>query len=235
MEHDPLFDGPLPVEVQPLREIGVNGSESAMVAMCEQGTDEWLKLRKGIVTASSASAVVTSLGQPTKGKGRETYLCKLVGGLLLKHRQEESVSSQAIDRGHYLEPKARAAYELATGSEVRQVGFVWRDETKQAGCSPDGLLPDLGLEIKCPMQENAVRYLIKGKVPTDYIVQIQFSMWVTGLPCWDFCSYHNDSGIPIFIKAAEPDEKLHAAFNEHIPAFMAEVTETAERLKERAA
>jgi len=202
----------------------------AIVALCDQGTEEWLKLRKGLITASNISNVVTSLAKASKGKGRESYLCKLVGQRLMHHRQIEKTNA-AMDRGHYLEPIARGAYEIATGNAVTQVGFVWRDAERQVGCSPDGLLTDRGLEIKCPEETEAIRMRMKDKVPTEHLPQIQLSMWATGLDLWDFCSYHNDPGIPLFIRTVERDETMMAAFDEHVPAFVEQVTELTERIR----
>ena len=47
---------------------------------------------------------------------------------------------------------ARSIFEFKKGVEVKEVGFIYKDENKRAGISPDGLLVgvDEGLELKCP-------------------------------------------------------------------------------------
>lgn len=46
-----------------------------------------------------------------------------------------------------------------------------------------------GIEIKCPMNEGAMRYLLDGELPEEYKLQVHMSMAVTGLSRWDFLSY----------------------------------------------
>ena len=105
-----------------------------------------------------------------------------------------------VQRGNALEDDARRYYEQRTGYEVTQVGFITHD-TGGFGCSPDGLvyrkgpwsddMPALshGIEIKSPMNENAMRYLLDGELPEEYKLQVHMSMAVTGLNRWDFLSY----------------------------------------------
>jgi hypothetical protein len=93
----------------------------------------------------------------------------------------------ATEYGTRNEAGALTEYQMETGNTVQSVGFITREDW--AGCSPDGLVSDnYGLEIKCPFG------LRKDEVPAfktladqpHYYDQIQFSMWVTGRPWWDF-------------------------------------------------
>lgn len=89
--------------------------------------------------------------------------------------------------------------------------------------SPDGLIPDLnkGLEIKCPKMSTHIRYILEGGVPKEYIIQVQFSMWVTGYKEWDFVSYcpeyHKQT---FFLFTVKRDEKLMKAFDDIVPQFI---------------
>ena len=224
-----------PIEQKSLAELGVTGgSEKAIVLMCKQNEDDWEKARLGLVTASSAKAIVTPTGRKNEAKtsrdGRDSYMCRLAYQRLAKYRQDQP-SSNAMDRGHKLEPEARGAYFLQTGRGPQNVGFVYRDADAQCGCSPDGMCPDRGLEVKCLMEVLTIRTLRDRVVPSDKIMQLQFSMWVTGLPMWDFYLYHPDPGIPNLLLTVEPDPKIQAALDEYVPEFISELTELTELIR----
>jgi hypothetical protein len=104
-----------------------------------------------------------------------------------------------VQRGNFLEPEARAYYSQKTGFEVEEVGFIEHDGGG-FGCSPDGLvLPKgkqtksqalgHGLEIKCPMPETHIQWLLDGGLPDEHYWQVHACMAVTGLDRWDFLSY----------------------------------------------
>ena len=197
---------------------------------CEQGSSQWFGAKCGRPSASNMSLVVTSRGEPTKGETRKTYLCKLVAERLT-HSVEMDHCSAATERGQNLEPRARRWYETMTGRAVQQVGFI-TDDAGRFGCSPDGLMPDRGLEVKCPLRRQMVKTLLGGKVPTEYIVQIQFSMWLTGARLWDFVLYTPEPEIPSVIWPVERDDRLWAAFAEHVPAFCGEIDAAVKQINE---
>ena len=80
-------------------------------------------------------------------------------------------------------------------------GFgCYKGEDKLVACSPDGLIGDNGgLEIKCPSQGVHVEYLLSGKMPTKYTLQVQGFLYVTGREWCDFMSYH-PSMKPMIVK-----------------------------------
>jgi len=130
----------------------------------EQKTDEWQKLREGLITGSVAKKV--------KGTGNaflyETLAIMLTGKLPKEARGED------VDRGNELEPEARAEYERATGRKVRTVAFV---RLGRLGLSPDGLVMEkkrVGrlLEIKSPNVNNHIRYIVEGRIPTEHADQV---------------------------------------------------------------
>ena len=98
-----------------------------------------------------------------------------------------------VKYGNLLEPFARSAYESLTGFEVEEVGFVESD-SGGFGCSPDGLVYDLfglshGVEIKCPIPETHLAWLIDGGIPEQHALQVHCSMAVMDLQRYDFFSY----------------------------------------------
>ena len=89
----------------------------------------------------------------------------------------EGFSSSAMQWGTETEPQARMAYELLTGSVVAETGFVPHPTIRGFGASPDGLVGALGLiEIKCPNSATHIETLLKEKVPSKYVTQMQVQM-----------------------------------------------------------
>jgi hypothetical protein len=219
------------LEPKSLRDICPGARESAAYLAISQGSTAWYDARIGILTASNAGRCVTSQRQPAKGQTRQGYINGLLAERLTGLVEMNHVNL-AMERGTQLEPQARAWYEVTTGREVRRVGFVYADAAHRYGGSPDGLLPDAGIEIKCPMRRAMISTLLRGTVPPGYIPQIQFLMWVTGLPRWDFVLYTPEGEIPNAIWPVEADEAMHAAYDEHVPAFLAELDAAEAKLRE---
>ena len=183
----------------------------------EQGSVEWLLLRSTMPTASEFDALVSPLGKVRTGEGPATYLAKKVaeawqGGPL------PSFSSYATEQGTILESAdAVPWFEFEFNTTVRRVGFITTDDGK-CGCSPDGLLDDdCGLEIKAPQAHTHTRYLLDGVLPSDYVLQVQGSMFVTGFKRWKFLSWRR--GFPPLLLTIERDEKIQAAIREALDAF----------------
>lgn len=152
-----------------------------------QGSEEWLQSRLGRPTASNFSKLITPTGKPSssaQGYINDLIAQKITGEL------PEFYKSEAMQRGNDLEPHAKAAYEFTYDVEVVEVGLCLH-EAYECGCSPDGLIgEDGGLEIKCPLPGTHVSYLRDGKLPTQYIPQVQGCLWITDREWWDFMSYH---------------------------------------------
>ena len=142
----------------------------------EQGTEEWLQLRELKFTASNASTILA------QGKGLDTLIKKMLTDHYSSRQFPEytdDYKSYHMQRGNEFEHRARTIYELETGNEVKQVGFVELDE--YVGCSPDGLVGDDGLlEIKNFSDSKFMDLLITKKIETKYLNQVQFQMYVTG-------------------------------------------------------
>jgi len=180
----------------------------------EQGSEAWLKLRSGIPTASQYKRIVTSTGKPSAQA--DGYMYELLAQWL--GAEDERFETEWMARGTELEPEARAFYEFETGNEVEEVGFISHPKLL-TGCSPDGLVGDTGgIEIKCPKASTHVKYLLGNKCPSDYLPQVQGSMWITGRKTWDFISYHPDLD-PLLV-TVERDEQIMDAFSEVMPKFI---------------
>lgn len=167
----------------------------------EQGTPEWDLIRAGIPTASEFSRMVDSMGRPSAS--RKDYAALLAAEKYAGKPLESFAGTMDTRRGTMLEPSARALYEMLTGEEVEQVGFI-TDADKRYGCSPDGLIGNEGmLEIKCLKTENHVKTLMnyreKKTCPTTYIPQTQGQLKVTGR-LWDDLMFYHPELPPLIIR-----------------------------------
>ena len=107
----------------------------------EQRTEEWFKRRLGKVTASRVSDVMM---KPTTA-GYQNYMSQLVCERLTGE-VEESFTSAAMQHGTDTEPRARAMYELLSGNDVLEVGFVDHPEIGMSNArrKPNTSKPFLG-------------------------------------------------------------------------------------------
>lgn len=149
-----------------------------------QGSDDWLKLRLGMPTASR----VKDLMAKGSGKTRANYMDKLISEILLGSVGDE-IKTIHMDWGNKTEPQARSMYELENNIDVKQVAFVIK-ENIFVGCSPDGLIGESGLiEIKCPKTETQLKTYKMGKIPSIHRAQIQAQIWICEREWCDFVSY----------------------------------------------
>lgn len=200
----------------------------SIVMDIEQRSAEWIKCRIGIPTASCFDKIIT----PATGKPSASAVAYR-RELLAEWLMGEPVSikeSGWMQRGTEMEPEARAFYEFEADAEVTETGFVYLDERRLIGCSPDGLVGDDGLvEIKCPSPGVHVSYLIDAKLPTAYIPQVQGCLWVTGRQWCDFISYHPE--IEPLIVRARRDEPYIAKMAVLVEAFVEAMIAERETLK----
>ena len=136
---------------------------------------EWLDAKLGIPSASGFHRILTPTGKLSKSSRRERYMGELLAEWALGEQWDTGIgNSHWVLRGIELEPQARLWYEMAY-AEVEEVGFIWRDESRMAGCSPDGLVGDDGLlELKCPSPAQHVLYLsCPGQLARKYYWQVQ--------------------------------------------------------------
>ena len=167
----------------------------------EQGSPEWFAARIGVPTASRFKDIITSQGKKATAFNR--YADELVAERI-RQQPTETFQSDAMRRGNELEPEARSFYSFVTGREVQQCGLCLLDD-HDIGASPDGLMPDRGLEIKCPKPNTQVAYLSAGKLPAEYVPQVQGQLWICERDQWDFLSYHPEMP-PLLITVKRDDQ-----------------------------
>lgn len=183
---------------------------------CIQGSEEWFEAKLGFVSASNFSKVLN------KKTGRLLYMRKLAAERLTGLR-EDTYTNKIIENGSETEQEARHYYATVNDCEVKQVGFVMRDEW--VGGSPDGLLSKDGLlEIKCPLSSTHIEIILSEKMPALHIPQVQGLLWVTDRKWCDFVSY--DPRVlsqPMFCVRVERDTEYFKKLAGEVGVFVNEL------------
>lgn len=185
-----------------------------------QLTPEWAAMHLGRPTSSSFSSIMDTSFNLRKSEGVKTFIYEKCAEMF-RGKCLPDFTSFVTDEGLLLEDEARQYFTLETDHEVKTCGFI-ESADRRSGCSPDGLIgEDGGLEMKCCQVINHVRYLIEGKLPSDYIQQVHGSIYVSGRKWWKFYSYRR--GFPSFIIKIERDEeimkKIGVAMDEYYELF----------------
>jgi putative phage-type endonuclease len=198
-------------------------TESLIYREVEQGTDAWLELRKGKVTASRVADVLAKTKTGVSAS-RGNYLIELalqrVTGVI-----EASYTNDAMQWGKDNEQTARTAFEVAHQVFVDQVAFVDHPTIKDFGCSPDGVIGDSLLELKCPYQSAVHWSYFKDGCPSKYYTQIQAQMSCTGAKSVWFVSY--DGRMPprsqLYIEEVLRDADFIEKLESEVKQFLNEV------------
>ena len=114
-----------------------------IIETCEQGSEEWLSLRLGKITASRVKDVLTKGRGTSPSKTAESYMMELIAEILTGN-SKPFFENDAMRWGTETEPQARAMYAVNNNFvDVKEVAFV--EHNHQIGISPDGLVGDKGL------------------------------------------------------------------------------------------
>ena len=204
----------------------------------EQGSEEWLMARRGVVTGSRFKDCRDKLksGQPSKAclEYARDVARERIGG-----RAPAKFQNAAMRTGVEQEPVARAMYEAQTGYMVDEAGFYLSDDDN-FGLSPDGLIDEDGvLEIKTMVSsETLFTAVVDGDI-SAYRDQCLGYLWLLGRQWVDLVLWAPDleaagrKGLHIVrIERNEDDiEKLEA----DLMAFAVLVQDNEEKLRLKAA
>lgn len=190
----------------------------------QQRSPEWFAARLGKWTASSFAALMAAPGTDAfLGLVKDKAWERMTG------QPVEFYTTAAMQHGIDCEDEARTWYEFETLREVSQVGFLVHPDIPTLGCSPDGLVDDGLLEIKCPQPRAHLDTLATRKLPSKYRWQVQGQMFIAARSWLDFVSYHPATGgIVIRVEANKEDAASLAARVEVAEAKVAELISQAE-------
>jgi hypothetical protein len=156
--------------------------------------DDWKDFRKGLFTSSQINRLMAS---PTKkeieagekiSKGAKTYILELIANVEAGFKKE--FYSSAMEWGNEQEPQAVLRLAEMLGKDVTDNDFIYTSVggwvffvyDKKSGGTPDVILNDAIVEIKCP-DSHTHRYYrtfvnsdnIASELP-DYYDQMQHNM-----------------------------------------------------------
>lgn len=196
-----------------------------------QGSPEWFALRCGKVTASRI-ADLTATTKSGYSASRANYMAQLVSERLTG-TPAEHYTNAAMQWGTEQEPAARDLYEFVTGQTVTEVGFVQHPTIAASGASPDGLVGEGLVEIKCPLTASHIDTLLGGGIEGKYVKQMQWQLACTGRRWCDFVSF--DPRLPgklaMFVKRIERDQKMISEFEVDVVLFLAELDKQVDALR----
>jgi hypothetical protein len=189
---------------------------------CEQGTDEWFRVRMGVPTASEFSSVLAK----GEGKTRRSYMLKLAGEVLTGE-PTETFSTPAMDRGKAMEDEARSMYAFMNNVDPERVGFIRNGDR---GCSPDSLIGNsAGIEIKTKRSDLLLDVILRDRVPPEHTAQLQGFLWVAEREWCDFVAYWPK--LPLFVKRVRRDEAYIKTLAEEVEKFNFELAQTVEQIR----
>jgi hypothetical protein len=196
------------------------------VINCEQGSEEWFRVRAGMPTASEFHTVMAKGRGGGDSKTRRTYMLKLAGEILTGEPMEH-YSNHHMDRGKVMEDEARDLYAFMKDVDPEQVGFLINGNK---GCSPDSLIGADGMaEIKTKLPHLQIDCLLCGGVPAEHKAQCQGALWVAEREWIDFVSYW--PGLPLHVERTHRDEPYIKEIAAAVDQFNEELAELVERVR----
>jgi len=154
-----------------------------------QGSDEWIEVRRGLMTASHFKDIMAQ----GSGVSRTKYMKRLCMQRRQSIVQPAFKSTGPMKWGTDHEDEAIARYELKKDCKIERIGFVQISDW--IGSSPDGLVRKPGMvEAKCPDSTTHFDYLLKKQKNPDWYdpthkYQMQGNMWCLDRDWCDWVSY----------------------------------------------
>lgn len=197
----------------------------------EQGSQEWLDARRGIVTASVVGQLITGSTMKPANNIHTRALTAELAAERITGWTDENYTSDDMERGHQDEPRALEVY-AAHYAPVQPGGFMVRKEGwGTLGLSPDGLVGDDGLvEVKSRRPKKHLQTILADEVPAENVAQLQCALLVSGRRWVDYVSYCG--GMPLFLIRVEPDPAWQEAIVAAVTEFEKAVTHMVARYHE---
>lgn len=166
----------------------------------EQGSKEWFELRQNRITGTSA---------------KDLLLSDSIDAALLKINTDFK-GNYHTERGKTLEPQAIQLYNEIYSVDIAHFGFITNTKWYQYGYSPDGVLPDRLIEVKCFGKKRHMESI--ETLPFEVQAQIHFGMMICELPQTDVILYNPDLETDVAFKVinVQADEKIQNNFRSKI-------------------
>lgn len=101
--------------------------------------------------------------------------------------------TKAMKRGRILETQVRKIVEGKLKKKIKSCGLFLSKEYPMIAASPDGIMKNAIIEIKCPTSDTTKNNYIKnGEITPKYLAQIQLQMYTSKIDKCYFCVAHPD-------------------------------------------
>ena len=192
-----------------------------------QGSDEWLALRCGLLTASEMKLILTPTLKIASNDKERAHIYELLAQRITGYMEPSYISDDML-RGQEDQFLAAASYSREY-APVQDVGFVTNDEWGfTIGYSPDGLVGDEGtIEVKSRRQKYQFETIIecaeRQAIPDEFVLQVQTGLLVTKRKWCDFISYCG--GAHMLTIRVFPDLRIQEAIIAAATAFEKRIAE----------
>lgn len=166
--------------------------------------------KQGYITPSRFKDVLTS-SRGDKGFGKTAI--NYANELVLNHIgiETQDISAPALEWGNLHEPEAIKAYEMDKMVSIQQPDVLFHPKYDFICGTPDGLLQDGIIEVKCPYKvTNHLDNIVYNAQVNQYNPQMQGYMWITGAEWCDFVSYdpRYPKDLQLHVHRVERDDKF---------------------------
>ena len=219
----------------------------------QQGSQEWLQARKGVITGSRFKDARDRLADKPEKTDKKTGevtpaqrgapSAKQIGYAQDTARERvgwvvpPTFQNAAMKTGQVQEPHARMAYEALTGNLVQEVGFITTDDG-MFGLSPDGLIDHDGvLEVKTMVSSSTLFEAVADGDISEYIDQCNGYLWLLGRQWVDLVLWAPDlepMGLSMTIRRITRDENAIEALEADLMAFAALAKSFEDKLRAKA-
>lgn len=185
----------------------------------EQGSDEWIDARRGVMTRS-----VAKIARERTKKGEFTAASRLLAQDIAREQlggiSSRKYQSYQMRLGQEEESNAFAEYENQRFEFPKQTGLITTID-RLYGCSPDGLVgSDGGIEIKTMVSSDSLfSYWATGDV-SEFKDQCLMAMWLLNRQWWDVCLWAYDMPEKLKIVRIERHEPEIETLIEDLDRFM---------------
>lgn len=196
-----------------------------------QGGDEWMALRRGLLTASEMKLIITPTLKAADNDKERAHVYEIAAQRITGYTEPHYIGDDML-RGKEDEIEARLLYDAHIAT-VQDVGFITNSEWGfTIGYSPDGVIGEDGLiECKSRRQKYQLQTLVECVaaqiIPAEFVIQIQTGLLVTKRKWCDLVTYCG--GMYMATIRAYPDKMIQDAIVSAAAAFEAKVQEKVEK------
>lgn len=194
----------------------------------EQNSVEWLYMRLGVLTASNADKIVAGIKTAT----RRGYMASLIKEIVTCEVAEQLPFKQ-LEHGNLYEPIARDSLSLSLMDDIKELPFVYKDESMRVGMSPDGAIGNKVVELKCPYDSSVfVKFMCFDEVKKEYHKQQQFQIWVADADGGYFGNYDPRMKLckEIHFSEVDRDESFMKTLDDAVPQFIHDMDKALESI-----